>query len=311
VVTGPQLASNWLHKRRGTVIGLLLAAAALGGSLLTLIAERVMSSYDSWRPSWLVMSGMMVLAVTVTVALVRNRPEDVGQRIDGVSDLSELQTRRAGGPRVYKSLEPWTGREALRTSSLWLLVLVFGLCNYTFLGALPHTVSYLTGEAGVSAETAAGALALMVAFMAVGKVGGGWLADRVEPRLTRGLTSLTMAIGLALLLFWHATPALYLYVVFLGFGYGGCQAQTIASLANYFGRKNVGTVLGITMGLAAFLGALSTWMTGFIRDQVGSYVPALTVMMGLSVFGAICAFVTPIPRHKGGATTRARGGTER
>jgi MFS family permease len=298
VVTGPQLASNWLRKRRGMVIGLLLAATALGGSLLTLVAERVMTAAGSWRISWLVVAGIMLIAVVVTLGLVRNRPEDLGQRMDGIGTSSSAQRSRGGQKKqVYKSLDPWTVREALQTATLWMLVLVFGICNFAYLGTLPHTVSYLTGEVGVSAEAAAGALALMVAFMAVGKAGGGWLADRVEPRMTRGLSSLAMALGLSLLIFWHAVPALYVYVVLFGFGFGGCQSQTVASFANYFGPKHMAAILGVTMGLAALLGALGTWVTGFIRDQTGSYVTAFVVMMILSVAGAVCAFFTPLPRY--------------
>lgn len=299
VVTGPQLTSNWLHKRRGLVIGLLLAATALGGSLLTVIGERVMTAYGSWRPSWLVIAAILVIPVAVTAAFVRNRPEDLGQRIDGVRDLTELEdtsVKKLG--RVYKCLNPWNTAEATRTPSLWMLIMVYGLCNYTYLGTLPHQVSYLTRETGVSADVAAGALALMVGFMAVGKAGGGWLADRAEPKKTLGITSLTMAAGLVLLLFWHATPALYVYVIFLGVGFGGCQSQTSAALANYYGRKNVAAILGFTMGLAALLGALGTWLTGFIRDQTGSYVPAFTVMLVLSVIGAVLAFLTPVPRRR-------------
>jgi MFS family permease len=303
VVTGPQLTSNWLHKRRGMVIGLLLAGTALGGSLLTVVGERVMAAYDSWRPSWLVIAALMTIAVAVTVLFVRTRPEDRGQMIDGVTDLAELE--RAEGrktARVYKCLDPWTAGQAVRTPSLWLLVLVYGLCNYTYLGTLPHQVSFLTGERGVSSDVAAGALALMVGFMAVGKAGGGWLADRIEPKKTLGLTSLTSAAGLALLLFWHGVPALYLYVSFLGIGFGGCQSQTSAALANYFGRQHVAAILGLTMGPAALLGALSTWLTGYISDQAASYVPAFVVMLVLSVIGGICAFVTPVPRYRGASS---------
>jgi MFS family permease len=306
VVTGPQLTSNWLHKRRGLVIGLLLAATALGGSLLTVIGERMMATYGSWRPSWLVISGIMLISVLVTVAFVRTRPEDLGQKIDGVQDFAELEetsVKRLGC--VYKCLHPWTTGEATRTPSLWMLILVYGLCNYTYLGTLPHQVRYLTGETGISDEAAAGALALMVGFMAVGKAGGGWLADRAEPKKTLGLTSLMMAAGLALLLFWHATPALYIYVILLGVGFGGCQSQTSAALANYYGRKNVAAILGFAMGLAALLGALSTWMTGFIRDQTGSYVPAFTVMLILSVVGGVLAFLTPVPRRSTAARMRS------
>ncbi len=299
VVTGPQLTGNWLHRRRGLVIGLQLAATGLGGTFLTLVGERVMEAYGSWRPSWLVIGAMMMVPVVLAALFVRNRPEELGQYIDGVSDpaaLAQRSERRSGG--AYKSLYAWTMREAARTPTLWLIVLTFGFSDYVFLGTLSHQVTYLTGEAGVSASAAAGALALMVAFMAVGKAGGGWLADKVEPRKTLGLMSLMLAAGLLVLLLWHATPALYVYVILLGVGFGASMAQTSATLANYYGRKNLASIMGLTHGTAALLGALSTTLTGVIADQAGSYIPAFVVMLVLAVVGAACAFLAPIPRRK-------------
>ncbi len=299
VVTGPQLASNWLHKWRGLVIGLLFAVAGLGGSVLVIVGERVMGVYGSWRPSWLVMAAIMLLPVILAVVFIRNRPEDLGQNVDGVEDPAQLAARPdKRSDRAYKCLEGWSVREAARTPSLWLLVLTFGFSDYVMLGMLSHQVTYLTKEVGISAGVAAGALALMVAFMAVGKAGGGWLADRIEPRKTLGLMSLMLAAGLLVLLFWHAEIALYFYVILLGVGFGGSMTQTSATLANYYGRKNLAAIMGLVHGTAALLGALSTTMTGVIRDYAGTYVPAFVVMLVLAVMGAGCAFLAPIPQRK-------------
>lgn len=299
VVTGPQLASNWLHRRRGLVIGLLLASTAIGGSILTLITERVINAYDSWRPAWLVVAGLLMIPLLVAILFVRNRPEDRGQKIDGVQHLSELcDLPQSGKLRVYKCLEPWSTREAARTRSLWLIVLAFGFCNYTYLGVLAHQMSYLTTEAGINPTAAAGALAAMVGTTALGKATGGWLADRIEPAKTLAGLSLLLALGLVILLTWRAAPALYLYVVVLGVGYGGAMAQTTTVLANYYGRFHAGSILGFVMGLAVLLGALSTTLTGLISDAAGSYIPAFTVMLALSLVGAACAFFARAPRRR-------------
>lgn len=298
VVTGPQLAGNWLHRRRGLVIGLQLAATGLGGSVLAVVGERVMAVSGSWRSSWLVIAAIMMLPVILVAGFVRDRPEELGQTIDGASDLARLVARPDAHAHVaYKSLDAWTVGEAARTPTLWLLVLTFGFSDYVFLGTLSHQVTYLTGEAGVSAANAAGVLALMVAFMAVGKAGGGWLADRVEPRKTLGLMSLMLAAGLLVLLAWHSTGALYSYVILLGVGFGASMAQTSATLANYYGRRHLASIMGLAHGTAALLGALSTTMTGVIRDTAGSYVPAFIVMLVLAVIGAACSFLAPIPRR--------------
>jgi MFS family permease len=299
VTPGPQLAGNWLHRRRGLVIGLLLAGTGLGGSVLTIVGERVMVAYGSWRLSWLVIAGIMLVSILLAGIFVRNEPKEVGQNIDGVKDPEQLQRTESGRPRgAYKSLVAWTIGEAARTPTLWLIVLTFGVSDYVFLGTLSHQVTYLTGEAGVSASVAAGALALMVASMTIGKASGGWLADRVEPRKTLGLMSLMLAAGLLVLLLWHATPALYLYVILLGVGFGGSMSQTSATLANYYGCRNLAGIMGLAHGTAVLLGALSTTLTGVIRDAAGSYVPAFIVMLVLAVAGAVFAFSAPIPQWK-------------
>lgn len=299
VVPGPQLASNWLHKRRGLVIGLLLASTAIGGSILTLVSERVIDVYGSWRPAWLVVAAAVMVSVLVTIVLIRDRPEDRGQLVDGVSDLSELApTEKRGRSRVYKSLDAWTPREAFRTRSLWLVLFAFGFCDYAYLGTLAHQMTYLTGEAGIDSTAAAGALALTIGTTAVGKAGGGWLADRVEPATTLAGMSLLIGAALVILLTWHSPSALYVYVVFLGVGYGGAMAQTTAILPNYYGRRHAGSILGLTMGLAVLLGALSTTLTGVIRDAADTYVPAFVVMLVLVVIGAACAFMARVPQRR-------------
>lgn len=298
VVTGPQLTSNWLHKWRGLVIGLTLAATGLGGSLLAVVGERAMSAFGSWRISWLILAALMLIAVFVAAVFVRNRPEELGQSIDGAADLAELEARKTvRRDRAYKCLDPWTMREAAKSPSLWLILFTFGFSNYVFLGTLSHQVTYLTGEADISEGTAAGALALMVGFMAVGKAAGGWLADRVEPRKTLGFMPFMLAAGVLVLLLWHATAALYFYVILLGIGYGGSMAQTNSTLANYYGRDNIAAIIGLVHGLAALLGALSTVMTGVIRDYAGTYVPAFVAMSVLAVVGAACAFLAPVPQR--------------
>ncbi|MFN2166833.1 MAG: MFS transporter, partial [Anaerolineae bacterium] len=306
VVTGPQLAANWLHRRRGLVIGLLLASTAIGGSLLTMVSERVIAAYGSWRPAWLVVATLVMVSVLLAAFLVRNRPEDNGQLIDGVNDLSELAPLpERGRSRVYKCLDPWTPREAFRTRSLWLIIVAFGFCDYAYLGTLAHQMTYLTDEAGIGVTVAASALALTIGTTAVGKVVGGWLADRVEPANTLAGMSLLLALALFLLLTWHSSSSLYVYVVFLGLGYGGAMAQTTAVLPNYFGRRHAGSILGLSMGIAVFLGALSTTLTGVIRDATGSYVPAFLVMLVLMVIGAGCAFLARVPRPKRAPSARA------
>jgi len=99
------------------------------------------------------------------------------------------------------------------------------------------------------------------------------------------------------------------YVVLLGVGFGASKSQTSATHANYYGRKNLAGVMGLAHGSAALLGALSTTLTGVIRDAVGSYVPAFVVMLALAVLGAVCAFSAPVPHQRREASETSELGT--
>jgi hypothetical protein len=87
------------------------------------------------------------LAAALVLVLVRDRPEDLGQHIDGVRhDGHPAGARPPASKGAYKSLQSWSVADAARTPTLWLIVLTFGFSDYVFLGTLSHQVTYLTGE---------------------------------------------------------------------------------------------------------------------------------------------------------------------
>ncbi len=77
------MINNWFQRRRG----LAIAICAAGGGLGTIILAPTYSyliEIIGWRNTWLALAGIAtVLALLPTIFLVRPRPEDMGQEIDG------------------------------------------------------------------------------------------------------------------------------------------------------------------------------------------------------------------------------------
>ena len=69
-------------------------------------------------------------------------------------------------------------------------------------------------------------------------------------------------------------------------GHGGTVPVRFAYLADMYGRKSYGTVIGITTTTGAFFGILGPIYAGYIYDQYLDYKIAFTVI-GILTFLAI------------------------
>ena len=59
-----------------------------------------------------------------------------------------------------------------------------------------------------------------------------------------------------------------------GFGYGGTSTLFPALVADYFGRKAAGAIVGFIFSIAGSSAALGPWLAAYLLDRVGSYDPA-------------------------------------
>lgn len=77
MVLGATVATRWFSHRRGLVVGLLTASTATGQlvflPLLASLTEQV-----GWRSALVFVLAMLVVAVVAVLALMRDRPSDIG-----------------------------------------------------------------------------------------------------------------------------------------------------------------------------------------------------------------------------------------
>ena len=122
--------------------------------------------------------------------------------------------------------------------------------------------------------------------MFIGRLIIGFLADTFNKRY---LLCLTFAlIGLGTLLFgvltepWH----IIIFVILYGAGHGGTVPVRFAYLADMYGRKSYGTVIGITTTTGAIFGIIGPIYAGYIYDQYSNYRIAFT-LIGILTFISI------------------------
>ncbi len=290
-VLGATVATRWFVRRRGLVVGLFGAATSAGQLLFIPLLTRWAQTVG-WAQATLIVAGAALLLAPLLLALLRDRPEDVGLRPDGEVAAPDAPSAAPPVP------DPGVMARALRHRDFWLLSVTFFACGFTSNGIIgTHFIAYC-GDLGLGATFAAGTLALMGAFNFVGTLASGYLTDRVDPRLLLAGYYVVRGLSLALLPLLPPGAAFTIFGVLFGLDYIATVPPTTALTADTFGRANVGTVYGWIFCAHQVGAALASWLGGVTRDALGSYAPAFLASAVLAVAaGALALRVTPPARR--------------
>jgi len=167
-------------------------------------------------------------------------------------------------------------------SAFWLIALTSAVYGMGLTGGLQNLVSILTAKPEFTAGDAVSATAFAVGIVglssAAGKFGFGYLCDRIDPKYTTAIAYAFTASSLAVLTLARSMHHLWLYGIFLGLGMGGWAPNMAALTANYFGRKQYGSILG-NIHLVFMLGeAIAPVVVGLVYDQAATYYPILLTL---------------------------------
>ena len=280
--------ANWFVALRTRALALTSAGSALGGLLVPVVIWLIATT--DWRTA-LVLIGVGFWIVGIPSAIVmRRRPEDHGLLPDGrsgeTSDGSEADApadteRGAAQERVEASL---TVRQALATRTFWQMALAMG-AGQLVMSATVHQIPAITSF-GFSRETA-GVVMLAVSLMSLaGRIVSGFTGDRVDKRKVIAAAFALQLVGT--LIFATTSTPLHLagFVVCWGIGFGASIPVRFALLADYFGRRHFGSVMGIMMTVSAVFGIAGPVFVGWMYDVRGNYrdpyvVLALTVLVAI------------------------------
>jgi MFS family permease len=132
-------------------------------------------------------------------------------------------------------------------------------------------------------------------FSVVGRLGFGWLGDKLPKKwLATGALSM-VALGLLCFELTSVTGIwlLLFFLVLFAIGYGGSLTMGGALPREYFGRGNFGTIIGLIWGLGIFGTLAGPPLAGWAFDTWGSYQGVWLAAAGLSVAGAVIMSLLP------------------
>ena len=284
--------NRWFIRRRGLVVGTAMCGLGFGLLIVPPVVAQLIRVYD-WRATFMVL-GIAFFTLNALVAIfIRGKPEDVGLR-----PLGERGGETSVSGHASDGVIDFSVAETLRTNAFWMLYLVFLFCFAAEQMVLVHIVPYSTA-AGISTTQGALGLSFLGAGTIIGRVSIGALSDKIGRVPTMIMCCCVEAGSIFCILAVKRPLMLYLTMLLLGFVYGGTAVLCSATLADFFGLKKIGAIMGTwaTSGVpAGFLGPL---LAGIVFDATKSYFWAI-IIAGIVCIGAVISAASMKPPQKFG-----------
>ncbi|MGE5307007.1 MAG: MFS transporter [Alphaproteobacteria bacterium] len=283
-VTWPVIISRWFRRNRGLAIGLAVMGPIFGTPLVILNTR--LEEAHGWRVVLFVYGVIVLIGVTLLSMLVRDRPEPYGLRPDG----DPPQEGTAIGPSIdaapRRADAGLTLQAVLRTKEFWLFA---GYLSGTFMinsAVQVHMIPYFEQDVGLTAAWAAVVMAMVYITSGIGRIGGGYLLDRIDYRYVLAVVAAVMGLSLLYLQVvtvksvWATVPFSLMFGISLG-----CLVPMRGAVgAIMFGTRAIGGVLGLLQGWSIAAGVAGPLVMGVIFDLNGNYSVAV---WGLVAIGAL------------------------
>lgn len=295
------LLSVWFERRRGTAIGLAYIGISAGGLVLSPIIGAITERFG-WQQTFMMLGILMwILALPMTLFIVKDNPANLGLSPDGDPPLTPLagDTFKTAGSGKSITEEGWPLGQALRTGQYWWIITAFCLVSVGYMGVLQHQVP-LISEKGIPYTYATIALGIISAMGGFGKFGLGRLTESFPFKWVMVICFSMQIIGLLLLLNLQNMAILSLYAIFFGFGMGGVIVLQPLVISRYFGLASFGILLGVCQLFHSIGSSMGSFLSGLLYDHFGNYQQALMVYILLYLMGITAVFFAGRPkRYKG------------
>lgn len=257
---------TWFRKHRGVALALLLTGSGVGSILMPPLTEWTIQ-HHGWRNGYLLLGGLALLGLPLTAMLVRNRP---------------AAAARAGGRE-----EGMNVATALGTMAFWILAAITVLSAFSENGLVTNLAAMLT-QHGVLAGSAALALSVRGGAGIVGRLGIGFLIDRISPQRIQTFVLVLAAAGTLILAFADTRWMALAGAAALGAGLGSEADVAPYLLARYFGRRHFSVLYGLTWTAYAIGGAAGPVWIGHMYDRSGAYATrTIVALAGVALAAAV------------------------
>ena len=296
-------AGKWFQRYRGRAVGLVFFGGSAGIIVMAPVVQAVISYWD-WRVAWVVLAGVMCCVGVIPSALIiRRQPEDLGLAVDGITGR-EQSLEAGGGPDFEGAEQQFPLSRVLRTPTFWMILAALFLSSTTTAGIGLHLVPHLTHQ-GLTPAAAVGAVSVMSISGAVSALVSGVVAEKASAKLMMVSLNLLGAVSMWVLTLADTLPEAYLFAVVQGLVGSGVNTLAPIMWANYYGRRTLGSIFGISRSAQVVGFAVGPLASAAVFDRTGTYRAAFLALIIVALAASL--LMATAKRPSGSFTTPEQG----
>ena len=285
---------HWFQVYRARALSSIGLGLALGGVFVPVIAWSIQT--QGWRVTAFA-SGMAAILVGWPLARVfRRSPAEIGETVDGLPVAAPAASARAGAVPSPGPQPEFTARQALRTQAFWMISLGHGFALLVVYAVNVHAITHMKEGLGYTLAEASVVITLMTVSQIGGVLIGWWIGDRFDKRRVSALCMLMHAAGLLMLTYANGPAMLGAFAVLHGGGWGLRGPFMQAIRADYFGRRAIGMILGLSSMIIVFGQIGGPMIAGLMADATGSYLSGFTVLAVMVGSGSLFFLLAKRPQ---------------
>ena len=297
----------WFERKLGRAHAMLAVVGFAGGSALMPAPTAWLIESRGWVFTVTLLAGFVLLAVIPAVVfLFRNKPEDIGQHLDGDPVEHAAHDTIHGGKPVPTD-PAFTRAQAMRTRAFWIIVPI--MCANGLIGTalLFHMQAMLrsVGLEGTEGQTAAAIQPWPICF-GLGMLMVGWLVDKFKPRHLMPFGPVLMLIACVICLApsigWvsseHAITVMGTGMGVFGLSMAVAVAVGNPAIARYFGRTHHGAIRGSIQLASVAATGIGPWLAGqafVLADRDFTPILAVFALSGVPLAIASLFLRPPTP----------------
>ncbi|MFT9495941.1 MFS transporter [Anaerosolibacter sp.] len=289
------LVPQWFIRKRGIALSIMSVGIVVSSGFLppinSYLIRHIGVSY-----TWMIWAGLLIgMMAPLGWKFTVNQPEDIGLLPDG--DKVELKNETGGNIEVREVERSWTLKQATATRAFWLMLFCTAIPSLINTGITFHMVSILETK-GFTPDFAAYVLSITAMVQFPLTFVAGYLLDRMKVHRVIAVNFWVLITAMLIILYGKSSSILILYAVLHGTFNVFNSVSSGVLWSNYYGRKHLGSIRGITMTWTVVGSSLGPLPFGFAYDLFHGYGEIIMIMMILPILGSIASFMSPAPKWK-------------
>lgn len=279
---------HWFQRRRARALSLMNLGFAAGGLAVPLVAWAMEA--HGWRQVALASSIIVAVLGWPLAAIIRNKPADVGETVDGVpasAPAVEQATTNTATNTASRPVREFSAAQAVRTRAFWLLGLGHAFALLVVTAVNVHAISHMKEGLGYSLAQSGVVITLMTLAQAGGVLLGAAIGDRWSKRYVAAACMLGHMLGLLMLAYASHPVMLGLFAIFHGVAWGLRGPFMQAMRADYFGLRAIGMIMGLSAIIVALGQIAGPLIAGAMADWTGNYRAGFTMLALVAGSGCV------------------------